>query len=258
MNEWAELDRALDAMASSGSAEVREDGQWLAELAGLRCELRAEGKNPLVHLWSEERNLTRRILRVREQSQDRIVLEVQRFGRTKPGRLEFLRTDSPRATARVSREQFRARFERFLTERFPDAVVDSLSAAPDLEHSFSGLYVRGRIRGNAHFWVARLARRGWVGQMVVAVPPVEWGRAHLAKSRDGKPRTGRRIRAIGLTKSGKKFIGNVLPRHSKVVKAMMRALDGREQETMSRLWRKLRAGDIMKFVSEITHEDVES
>ena len=73
----------------------------------------------------------------------------------------------------------------------------------------------------------------------------------------GEPRRGRRIRAIGLTKSGKKFIGNVLPRHSKVVKAMMRALDGREQETMSRLCRKLRAGDVMKFVSEITHEDVE-
>lgn len=152
MNEWAELDRALDAMASSGSAEVREDGQWLAELAGLHCELRAEGKNPLVHLWSEERNLTRRIVRVREQSKDRIVLEVQRFGRAKPGRLEFLRTDSPRAMARVSREQFRARFERFLAERFPDATVDSLSAAPDLEHSFSGRYVRGQMRENARLW----------------------------------------------------------------------------------------------------------
>lgn len=152
MNEWAELDRALDAMASSGSAEVREDGQWLAELAGLRCELRAEGKNSLVHLWSEERNLTRRILRVREQSRDRIVLEVQRFGRARPGRLEFVRTDSPRAMARVSREQFRARFERFLAERFPDATVESLSASPDLEHSFSGLYVRGRMREGAQVW----------------------------------------------------------------------------------------------------------
>ena len=96
MNDWAELDRALDAMAASGSAEVREDGEWLAELAALHCELRHEGKNPLVHLWSDERNLTRRILRVREQSPDRIVLEVRRFGRAKPGRLEFLRTDSPR------------------------------------------------------------------------------------------------------------------------------------------------------------------
>jgi hypothetical protein len=152
MNDWAELDRVLYAMASSGTAEVREDGQWLAELTGLRCELRTDGGNSLVHLWSEERNLTRRILRVREQSQDRIVLEVQRFGRAKPGRLEFLRTDSPRATARVNREQFRARFERFLIERLPDAEIDSLSAAPDLEHSFSGLYVRGRMRENARLW----------------------------------------------------------------------------------------------------------
>ena len=116
---------------------------------------------------------------------------------------------------------------------------------------------RGVHRAGVEVTIARLARRGWLAQRIVAVPPVELERAHLAKSRDGKPRTGRRIRAIGLTKSGKKFIGTVLPRHSKVVKALMRALDGREQETMSRLCRKLRAGDIVKFVSEITHEDVE-
>ena len=112
-------------------------------------------------------------------------------------------------------------------------------------------------RAGVEVTIARLARRGWVGQKVVALPPVELERAHLAKSRREERRQGRRIKAIGLTKSGKKFIGNVLPRHSKVVKALMRALDGREQETMSRLCRKLRAGDVMKFVSEITHEDVE-
>ena len=38
MNEWAELDRALVVMASSGSTEVRHDGEWLAELATLQCE----------------------------------------------------------------------------------------------------------------------------------------------------------------------------------------------------------------------------
>jgi len=129
MNEWAELDRALDALAASGRAEVREDGEWLAELAGLHCELRGEGKNSLVHLWSGERNLTRRVLRIREQSDDRIVLEVQRFGRAKPGRLEFLRTDSPRPAGRITREQFRARLRRILTERFPDAAIESLTAA---------------------------------------------------------------------------------------------------------------------------------
>jgi hypothetical protein len=152
MNDWVQLDHALVEMAASGSAEVREDGEWLAELAALHCELRSDGKNPLVHLWSAESNLTRRILRVREQSQDRIVLEVRRFGRAKPGRLEFLRTDSPRAAGRITREQFRARLSRALAEHFPDATIESLTAAPDLEHSFSGVYVRGRMREGPHEW----------------------------------------------------------------------------------------------------------
>lgn len=161
MNEWAELSRALDAMTASGATEVREDGEWLAELTGLHCELRDQGKSALVHLWSDERNLTRRVLRIREHSQDHIVLEVQRFGRTKPGRLEFLRTESARPAGRISRERFRARLRRILAERFPDATVDLLTAAPDLEHSFSGLYVRGRMSGTSHAWA------------VLAVPPDE-------------------------------------------------------------------------------------
>jgi DNA-binding transcriptional ArsR family regulator len=151
-NDWAALDRALSELAASGSVEVREDGEWLAELATLHFELRVEHKNPLVHLWSDERNLNRRVLRVRENAGDRIVLEVQRFGRAKPGRLEFLRTDSPRAAGRITREQFRARCARILAEKFPDAVVDSLTAAPDLENSFSGSYVRGIMHEGSHAW----------------------------------------------------------------------------------------------------------
>ena len=152
MNDWAALDRALAAMASSGSAEVREDGEWLAELSKLHCELRHDSVRPLVHLWSAERNLTRSVLRVREQTGDRIVLEVRRFGRAKPGKLEFLRTDSPRAAARITRDEFRARLQRVLAEQFPDAVVDSLTASPDLEHSLSGVYVRGRMHEGSREW----------------------------------------------------------------------------------------------------------
>ena len=151
-DDWGELDRALGEMAASGSAEVREDGEWLAELAGLHYELRREGKTGLVHLWSDERNLTRRVLRVKERNEDRILLEVQRFGNAKPGRLEFLRTDSPRSAGRITREQFRSRLRRILSESFPDATVDSLSVAQDLEHSFSGLYVRGRMHEGSQEW----------------------------------------------------------------------------------------------------------
>jgi hypothetical protein len=152
MNEWAELGRALGALRASGPTEVREDDQWLAELSEFQCELRDAGKGALVHLWSSERNLTRRVLKVREQSPEKIVLEVQRFGRARPGKLEFLRTDGARPTGRIGREQFRARLERLLCDRFADATIDPLTASPDLEHSFSGVYVRGRMHEGSIAW----------------------------------------------------------------------------------------------------------
>src|ERR1700683_470623 len=151
-DDWAELDRALGEMAASVSVEVREDGEWLDELAALHYEVRREGKAALVHLWSDQRNLTRRVLRVKERSENRILLEVQRFGNAKPGRLEFVRIDSPRSAGRITREQFRARLRRILTESFPDSTIESLSAFPDLEHSFSGLYVRGHMREGERRW----------------------------------------------------------------------------------------------------------
>jgi MarR family transcriptional regulator, 2-MHQ and catechol-resistance regulon repressor len=112
-------------------------------------------------------------------------------------------------------------------------------------------------RQNTDELIARLRKRGFVRRVIVRLPPVEFAQAHLANSKEGEPREGRRISVVGLTKPGKKLMGDVLPRHSKVVKAFMRALTSREQDSLSRICRKLREGDIMKFVSEITHEDVE-
>ncbi|GEM_PF-2034514 len=100
-NDWAELERELVALAASGAVEVREDGEWLAELTGLHCEVHHQGKNPLIHLWSDERNLTRRLLRVKERNPDRILLEVQRFGKAKPGQLEFLLRDNSRPAGSI-------------------------------------------------------------------------------------------------------------------------------------------------------------
>ena len=63
-----------------------------------------------------------------------------------------------------------------------------------------------------------------------------------------KPRSGQRVSVAGLTKAGKKFFGKLLPRHSKLVKAFMRVLNGTEQESLAKLCQKLWAGDVMKFV----------
>jgi DNA-binding MarR family transcriptional regulator len=116
---------------------------------------------------------------------------------------------------------------------------------------------RGLHRQALDATVARLEKFGWVKHRMVRLPPVEFERTHWAKALSRIPRVGRRAKVVGLTRAGKKFIGNVLPRHSKLVKAFMRALNGTEQESLSRLCRKLREGDVLKFVSELMHEDGE-
>lgn len=147
----AELSRALAALEAAGDVEVCEDGERLAELAKFQFEIRQQGHATFVHLWSEERNLVRRVLRVAEEAAGKLVLEVQRFGKSKPGRLEFLGA-ATRPGGRVSREKFRARFRRLLITQFPDEQMESLTSAPDLEHSFSGSYTRGVTRRGQRAW----------------------------------------------------------------------------------------------------------
>lgn len=186
MDEWAELDRTLNALLASGHAEIHEDGAWLAEFAEVQCELRRTGGGALVHIWSNQRNLTRRVLQIREQTESRVVLDVQRFGRAKPGRLEFLRAESPRPPARTAREQFRARFRRFLAERFPDAAVDSLASSADLGHSFSGLYVRGRMSEGSRAWAliavsASESASAIEGILAFGILWLDWTRNHAGR-----------------------------------------------------------------------------
>jgi hypothetical protein len=146
-----ELSRTLANLQSAGDVEVCEDGERLAELAKFQFEVRRQGRATFVHLWSDERNLVRRVLRVAEDAPGRLVLEVQRFGKSKPGRLEFL-SSAGRPAGRISREKFRARFRRLLLTQFPDEEVESLTSAPDLEHSFSGSYTRGITRRGQCAW----------------------------------------------------------------------------------------------------------
>ncbi len=112
-------------------------------------------------------------------------------------------------------------------------------------------------RQNVDAIVERLEESGWVRREVVSLPPAEIKESHLAKAKRGLPREGRRIGLVCLTPLGEKFIGILFPKHAKVVKALMRVLNGREQETLSRLCQKLCEGDVLKFASEMTHEDVE-
>ena len=161
MDLSAELQACLKEFTADDAIEVRENGGRVAPFSGLSWEIRGAMEKPLLHLWSENHNLTRRVLAIIDHSDERLALAVERFGRAKPDRLEFIRLEFERTQRELSREAFCDFLRRLLGERFPDESLDSLTASADLEHSISGNYVRG------------LLRRGSTSTAVFAVPDGE-------------------------------------------------------------------------------------
>lgn len=150
----AELEAGLREIAAASSVEVRENGSRVAPLGGLSWEVRGAPGKPLLHLWSRQYNLTRRVLAITDHSEQRLALAVERFGRSRPDRLEFVRTEFDRSARELCREEFRQRLGRILAERFPDETLESLTISADVEHSLSGNYARGVLRkGSAHWAV---------------------------------------------------------------------------------------------------------
>jgi hypothetical protein len=159
----AELQRALDGLCATGVPEVRENGEWLAALDGVRYEVRPQGDAALLHLWSAHLSLVRRVVRVAEESRERVVVEVVRFGHSRHVQLEFVAAGNGHEPRRVDREQFCDRLRQILTDRFPDEIVDTLVTSADLRHSISGSYTRG------------LVHRGSDGYAVLGASPKEDG-----------------------------------------------------------------------------------
>ena len=116
---------------------------------------------------------------------------------------------------------------------------------------------RGAMRQTMDVIVARLVELGWVRRVRIALPPADPEGKHLAKSKRTERRLGRRVSVVKLTRAGKKFVKTMLRSHSKLVKALMRVLSAREQDSLGRICRKLREGDVVKFVREIRMEEIE-
>jgi hypothetical protein len=187
MEVAGDLERALAILTAAGGAvEIHEDGEWIGSLADLRCEVRRENTGTLIHLWSNERNLVRRVLRIAERSESGLVVEVQRFGRAKPGKLEFLAASRERPPRRAARAHFLPRFRQLLVQQFPDEEIDSLSTSPDLEHSFSGCYTRGVMHRGQRAWavmgVSAAEDAATVdGMLTYALIWLDWNRARAGK-----------------------------------------------------------------------------
>jgi hypothetical protein len=147
----AELEASLREFTASANVEVRENGR-IARFCGLSWEVRGAAEKPLLHLWSSDYNVTRRILAITDHSDQRLVLAVERFGRGKPERLEFIRVEPDPSEHELRRRAFCAGLGRLLAEQFPDETLESLTTAGDLEHSLSGNYARGLLRRGSSHW----------------------------------------------------------------------------------------------------------
>jgi len=106
-------------------------------------------------------------------------------------------------------------------------------------------------RQNLNVVVQTLERRGFVRRVSETLPLVDNKRNRALKAMGDTEQRGRGVTRLRLTHAGRKFIATLFPRHAKVVKALMRALHGREQETLSKLCRKLREGLSVNFFKEL-------
>jgi hypothetical protein len=77
-----ELRASLQSFLVSGSIEIRESGGRVTSTAPLSWEVRGSTEKPLLHIWSQNCNVTRRVLAITDRSEQRLALAVERFGRS--------------------------------------------------------------------------------------------------------------------------------------------------------------------------------
>ena len=152
----ASLSRLLEEyLSTEPSATVLEDDVPLFELETARYSVSESNGKCLLHLWSEERNIVRRVLDA-EPKNGALLLTVQRFGKTQPVVLEVCASrDSRSASAKKgARAQYAKLLKRVITTQNLGFRIDAISTSMDLEHSFSPIYTRALIRrGNSAFAV---------------------------------------------------------------------------------------------------------
>ncbi|MGC2246649.1 MAG: hypothetical protein WA609_08595 [Terriglobales bacterium] len=134
-------------LEGSRTAVVVEDGAIVFDLADARYSISGEYNKCLVHLWSSERNIVRRVLDA-EIKGATLRLQVQRMGQNRPTRLDFCRNRDRRTPAvrRMARAAYEPHLRRALERSFPGWTVARLTTAMDLERSFGPAYLRGWMR----------------------------------------------------------------------------------------------------------------
>ena len=118
-------------------AAILEHGTVLFDMRAAQWSLNTDHDRCTLHLWSAERNLTRRVLSAEARSTG-LRLSVQRFGQPKPSTLDLVSKQERRlpTTRDAARRQYLRTLERVLVRNFPEWKPAGFSTAMDLERSF--------------------------------------------------------------------------------------------------------------------------
>lgn len=121
-----------------------EAGEVLFDLAQASYELDESGGRTLLHLWSEERNLVRRVITA-TRTGSVLRLSTLRMGQRLPVDMELVGTQGGRVPVprERARQQFTSTLTRVLRREFPEWTIESARSSMDLEHSFGPAFVRG-------------------------------------------------------------------------------------------------------------------
>jgi len=124
-----------------------EDGAVVFDLAQSKYSISGAHNKCLLHIWSAERNVVRRVVDA-EVKNESLRLSVQRLGQSKPTKLEICRERDRRSPSakRAARLAYQRMLQRLLQRRFPACKAAPLSSAMDLQRSFGPIYSRGLLR----------------------------------------------------------------------------------------------------------------
>ena len=150
------LTSALEGFLSGSSgAVVIEGGAVVFNLEQAQYSVSGERNKCLLHLWSEERNVVRRV-RDGESKGESLRVTVQRMGQVRPTKPEICRERDARTVSarRKGRAAYQHILERVLGKNFPELTLPHITNAVDLEKSFGPIYSRGLLkRGQSGFAV---------------------------------------------------------------------------------------------------------
>jgi len=131
----AQLAGIIEAyLAEHPAAAVLEDGRVLFDMRIARYSVTESHGRCLLQLWSEERNLVRSIVDVKQRAQS-LRVATRKMGAAKPQFLELTPSSDRRTpTARdAARRNYMKLLQRVLTRSFIGAKTDGLRSAMDLE-----------------------------------------------------------------------------------------------------------------------------